>query len=58
MIETVEVNAVEVQGIWDEDDEILKSVVVVWGILLKGMSKLKKIVLEDDVANIPRSGKH
>ena len=48
----------EVQGIWDEDDEILKSVVVVWGILLKEMSKLKKIVLEDDVANIPRSGKH
>ena len=31
---------------------------VVWGILLKGMSELKKKVLEDDVANITRSGKH
>ena len=32
--------------------------VAVWGILLKGMSELKKRVLEDDVANITKSGKH
>ena len=48
----------EVQGIWDEKDEMLKSAVAIWGILPKGMSKLKKRVLEDDVANINRSGKH
>ena len=37
---------VEVQGIWDEEDEMLKSVVAVWGILLKGVTELKKRVLE------------
>ena len=58
LIEIVEVNEVEVQGIWDEEDEMLKSAVAIWGILLEGMSKLKKKVLEDDVANITRSGKH
>ena len=58
MIETVEVNVVEVQGIWDEEDEMLKSVVAVWGILLKGVTELKKRVLEGNVENITRSGKH
>ena len=60
MIETtnVNVNAVEVQGIWDEEDEVLKEVVVVWGILPKGVTELKKRILEDNVANITRSGKH
>ena len=58
LIEIVEVNEVEVQGIWDEEDEMLKSAVAIWGILPEGMSKVKKKVLEDDVANINRSGKH
>ena len=60
MIETknVNINAVEVQGIWDEEDEVLKEAVVVWGILPKGVMKLKKRVLEDNVANITRNGKH
>ena len=49
---------VEVQGIWDEEDKMLKSVVAIWGILPKGMTELKKRVLEDNVANITRSGKH
>ena len=31
LIETMEVNAVDVQGIWDEEDEMLKSAMVVWG---------------------------
>ena len=31
---------------------------VVWGILPKGISELKKRVIEDNVANITRSGKH
>ena len=53
----MEVNVVEVQGIWDEDDEILKSVVAVWEILPKGMTELKKRVVKDNVANITRSGK-
>ena len=58
LIETtnVNINAVEVQGIWDEEDEVLKEMVAVWGILLKGVMELKKMVLE--VANISRSGKH
>ena len=40
MIKTtnVNINAVEVQGIWDEEDEVLKEVVVVWGILPKGVT--------------------
>ena len=29
LIETVKVNAVEVQGIWDEEDEALKNAVAV-----------------------------
>ena len=58
MIYTVEVNAMEVQGIWDEEDEVLKNAVVVWGILPKGISELKKRVIEDNVANITRSEKH
>ena len=29
-----------------------------WGILPKGMTELKKRVLEDNVTNITRSGKH
>ena len=58
MIETIEANVVEVQGIWDEEYEILKSVVAIWGILPIGMIKLKKRFLEDNVANISRSGKH
>ena len=58
MIYTVEINAMEVQGIWDEEDEVLKNAVVVWGILPKGISELKKRVIEDNVANITRSGKH
>ena len=54
----VNVNVVDVQGIWDEEDETLKEVVALWGILPKGVAKLKKRVLEDNVANITRSGKH
>ena len=48
----------EVQGIWDEEDEILKNVMTIWGILPKGMTKLKKRVIEDNVSNITKSGKH
>ena len=54
----VNINAVEVQGIWDEEDEVLKEAVMVWGILPKGVTELKKKVLKDNVANITRSGKH
>ena len=32
--------------------------VAAWGILPKGMTELKKRVMEDNVANITRSGKH
>ena len=32
--------------------------VAAWGILPKGMIELKKRVMEDNVANITRSGKH
>ena len=32
----VNVNAIEVQGIWDEKDEALKKAVAIWGILLLG----------------------
>ena len=35
----VNINAMEVQGIWDEEDEALKEAVAVWGILLKGVTK-------------------
>ena len=58
MIETMEINVVEVQGIWDEEDEVLKNVVAMRGILPKGITELKKRVMEDNVANITRSGKH
>ena len=58
LIEVVEVNMVEIQGICDEEDEDLKSAITVWGILPKGMFNLKKMILEDDVVNITRSGKH
>ena len=51
------VKTVEVQGIQDDKDKILKNVEVVWGILPKGITKLKKMVMEDDVANITRSAK-
>ena len=36
----------------------MKNTVVVWGILPKGITELKKKVMEDNVANITRSGKH
>ena len=48
----LEVNVVKVQGIWDDEDEILKNVMAVWGILPKGITKLKKRVVEDNVTNI------
>ena len=58
MIETIEVNAVEVQWIWDEEDEILKNVTAVWGILPKRITELKKRIMENNMANITKSGKH
>ena len=60
MIETtnVNINAIEVQGIWDGEDEVLKEVIAIWGILPKGVTELKKKVLEDNMANITISGKH
>ena len=36
----------------------LKSAIAMWGIVPKGMSKLKKRILEDDMANVTSSGKH
>ena len=54
----VNINAVEVQGIRDEKDELLKEAIAIWGILPKGVAELKKRVLENNVANITRSGKH
>ena len=36
----------------------MKNVMAVWGILPKGITKLKKRVVEDNVTNIIRSGKH
>ena len=42
LIERVAFNAVEVQGIEDEEDDILKNAVALWGILPKGMFELKK----------------
>ena len=58
LIETMEVNTIEVQGIWDEKDEVLKNAMAMWGILFKGMIEIKKGVIEDNVANITRIGKH
>ena len=45
MIETknVNINVVEVQGIWDE---VLKEAIAIWGILPKVVTELKKRVLE------------
>ena len=37
---------------------ILKIVVAMQGILPKGMTKIRKRVMEDNVANITRSGSH
>ena len=54
----VNINAVEVQGIWDEEDEVLKEAMAIWGILPKGVIELKKRVLEENVANITRSEKY
>ena len=54
----ININAVEVQGIQDEEDELLKEAIAIWGILPKGVAELKKRVLEKNVANITRSGKH
>ena len=48
----------EVQGIWDKEDEALKEAVAVWEILPKVVTKLKKRVLEDNVANITWSGNY
>ena len=58
LIDVVDVNMVEIQGIWDEEDENLKSAIAMWGILPKGMSELKKRILKDDVVNVTRSRKH
>ena len=55
--EIQDLNVVEVQEIWDEEDEALKEAVVIWGILPKGVTELNKRVLKDNVANIIRSGK-
>jgi len=57
-ITNVNINVVEVQGIWDEEDEVLKEAIAIWGILPKGVTELKKRVLEDNVANITRSGNY
>ena len=40
------INAIEVQRIWDEEDEVLKEAVAVWGILPRGGTELKKKGLE------------
>ena len=37
LLEVMEVNMVEIQGIWDEENENLKSAIAVWGIVPKGM---------------------
>ena len=45
LIETkyVDINTMEVQGIWDGEDEALKEAVSIWGILPKGVMELKKM---------------
>ena len=58
LLEVMEVNMMEIQGIWDEEDENLKSAIAMWGIVPKGMFELKKRIQEDDVTNVTRSGKH
>ena len=42
LLEVMEVNMMEIQGIWDEEDENLKSAIAMWGIVPKGMFELKK----------------
>ena len=39
LIESMEVNVVEVQGIWDEEYEVLKEAIAIWGILPKGVAE-------------------
>ncbi|KAK9998033.1 hypothetical protein SO802_017636 [Lithocarpus litseifolius] len=58
LMETIEVNMVKVQGIWNDEDEILQNAMAVWGILPKGITELKKRLVEDNVSSITRSGKH
>ena len=58
LIKIVEVNTVEIQGIWGERDEVLKNTMAMWGVLPKEMTKLKKGVMKDNAANITRSGKN
>ena len=60
LIETtsVNINAVKVQEIWEEEDKFLKEAIAIWGILPKGVTESKNRVLEENVANITRSGKH
>ena len=36
----------------------MKNIVAIWGILPKGIIEIKRRVIEGDVANITRSGKH
>ena len=50
----MEVNIVEIQGIWDEKDEKLKSAIAMCGIVPKEMYGLRKRILEDDVVNVTR----
>ena len=44
MIETtnVNINVMEVQEIWDKEDEVLKEAIAIWGILPKRVMELKK----------------
>ena len=40
LIETnIDINVMEVQGIWDEEYEVLKEVIAIWRILPKGVVK-------------------
>ena len=41
LVETVEVNVMDVQRIWDEKDEILKNAVAVWGDTRNDQAKYK-----------------
>ena len=50
----MEVNIVKIQGIWDEEDEKLKSAIAMCGIVPQEMSGLRKRILEDDVVNVTR----
>ena len=57
MIEVVGIDMVKIQGIWNRKYENLKSAIAVWGIVPKGMSKFKKRIQKDDVADVTMSGK-